>query len=357
MDSSQAETKPYRLRCPTEWTCFPAPCASGAQVYNLLQLIIWPSTQKHTPTAKDVDMDANKIQGPADDVDESPPTEPYSLREWFYDLTDVDGESLIYAIYPSADSNKVYVLCEKQRAIKTLQVLHNLVDLVSLEFPDEALLVYFGTNKQNPSVHNYPRATPQSTAYSSHLANFATQGNPQDTIQNAVIHQSQENTRNSKRNRDSTPLHATSTTPQSYAGAVGGTSTSVPTDVFGTDMNDVLTRLNNNLNTLENFGKKQEKHDEAWNLVELRVKQVENRLTTHGQAIKSLATTQERQGKLMHTLNIKMDRMTTLLTGAPLEQPITQEDDADNTTEASNPLHGAPGVWNHECILTGPFWE
>ena len=93
---------------------------------------------------KDVDMDANKFQDQGDEVDDSPHTEPYSLREWFYDLTDVDGEALIHAIYPSADPNKVFVLCEKQRAVKTLQVLHNLVDLVSLEFPSEALTVYFG---------------------------------------------------------------------------------------------------------------------------------------------------------------------------------------------------------------------
>ena len=65
----------------------------------------------------------------------SPTTEAYSLREWFYDLMDVDNEPLIHAAYPTADANKIFVLCEKSKSIKVLQTLHNLVELVSIDFP------------------------------------------------------------------------------------------------------------------------------------------------------------------------------------------------------------------------------
>ena len=119
-----------------------------------------------TDSTDDVDMDASTDPDANKETTNTPTTEPYSLREWFYDLTDTDGKSLVHAVYPSSESNKVCILCEKQRAVKVLKVNHNLVDL--------ALLVYFGTNKQNSSVQNYPRATPQSTAYSNHLVNFAT---------------------------------------------------------------------------------------------------------------------------------------------------------------------------------------
>lgn len=85
---------------------------------------------------------------PSDTAALAPATEPYSLREWFYDLTDTDNEPLLHAVYPSSDANKIFVLCEKQKAVKVLKLLHNLVDMASIDFPDEALLEYFGTNKQ-----------------------------------------------------------------------------------------------------------------------------------------------------------------------------------------------------------------
>ena len=128
------------------------------------------------PDADEQDETANSTAAGASNP--SPPTtEAYSLREWFYVLTDVDKEALIHAVYPTADTNKIFILCEKSKAVKVLQIIHNLVHLVGIDFPDEALPVYFGTNKQNPAVQNHPKATPQTTAYSSHLTSYATAGN------------------------------------------------------------------------------------------------------------------------------------------------------------------------------------
>ena len=48
----------------------------------------------------------------------------------------------------------------------------------------------------------------------------------------------------------------------------------------------------------------------------------------------------------MNNLNTKMDHLTNLIKGSSPEETITQEQ--TQNAEASNPLHGAPGVWNHE---------
>ena len=83
-------------------------------------------------------------------------------------------------MYPSADDNKVYLRCDKSKAITVLKVLYHLIECASQDFPDEAIPKYFGENRLNPAVHNHPRATPQLTAYSPHLANHITAANPQD---------------------------------------------------------------------------------------------------------------------------------------------------------------------------------
>ena len=87
--------------------------------------------QKHETSAETNNDDATE-KGTSKDKSpfEADPvaTEPYSLREWFYDFTDT--------IYPTADDNKLLVLCEKQKSIKVLQILHNLVDIVGTDFPE-----------------------------------------------------------------------------------------------------------------------------------------------------------------------------------------------------------------------------
>ena len=294
-------------------------------------------------TMMDTDMETSETLHDEEDNDTSndtPPTEPYSLREWFYDLSDVDTEPLIHSIYPSTDDNKVYLLCEKRRAVKVLQILHNLVEIASIDFPDDAMIVYFGTNKKNPSVHNYPRATPQSTAYSNHLASFATAGNPQDEPSQPTSQPPREVPRNAKRTRDGAPLQGITNQNQTYSSA---TSTSIAEPdgmTYGTDMNDILSRLHANLNNLDQVGQKQEIQDQAMKQVYDRFQKVEKGLTTHGTVLNNLALTQEKQGNLMNSLNTKMDNLTEIITGTKPQDQIAQ--DLSHTTAASNPSHDAP---------------
>ena len=84
------------------------------------------------------------------------------------------------------------------------------------------MATYFGQNKQNPQVHNHPRATAQTQAYGTHLTSFATAGNPQETSYqqgNQV-----DATRNTKRTRDGALRADNAQT--SYAAMAGGTTTS-----------------------------------------------------------------------------------------------------------------------------------
>ena len=272
-----------------------------------------------------------------------PATEPYSLREWFYDLTDTDNEPLLHAVYPSSDANKIFVLCEKQKAVKVLRLLHNLVDVASIDFPDEALLEYFGANKQNPFVHNHPKATAQTTAYGSHLTTFVTAGNPQENLQQHNAHV--DPPRNAKRTRDGAPRDEGK--HSSYAAAAGGSSIhQANTANYGTDVNTLLNRLNANLQTLESVSQKQQQQDTALAGFENRFQQVENGLRGHGAILESLARTQECQGKLMTSLNTKMDDLTQIITGTRPEDTLTQNLQAvtqqSQQTLASNPSQGAP---------------
>ena len=127
---------------------------------------------------------------------QQPTTELYSIREWIYDLNDNDDEPLVHAMYPSADNGKAFILCEKGKALTVLHLLHNIVEIASQVFPEEALQTYFGQDKTNPLVWNHPRATAGSTTYASKLATFATTSNPQDTPED-TSHTTQ---RNAKRN-------------------------------------------------------------------------------------------------------------------------------------------------------------
>lgn len=240
-------------------------------------------TAMASPEATNTDDDAQSNFSTEKDP---PTTEPYSLREWFYDLQDIDGESLIHSFYPSTDANKVYLLCEKLRAVKVLQLLLNLVAMVGLDFPAEALTVYFRENKLNPTVHNYPRATPQTTAYSNHLANYATISNPQEEMHHQHTPAQPELNRNSKRTRDGEIRNQNPPIQQTYVSAVNG-------QVYGTDIDQLLIRLNTNLQTLEEVDKKQQDHDKVMEKIEARFQSVEGDLEAHGKALQALADTQE----------------------------------------------------------------
>lgn len=295
-------------------------------------------SQEHDNTNETIKTNDTHGDVQNSDSHDQPSAEPYSLREWFYDLTDTDGEPLIHAVYPTADSSKIIILCEKQKSIKVLHLLHNIVQVAGIDFSDEAMSVYFGPGRNNPQVHNHPRETAQTKAYSTHLTTYVTPGNPQDVSQ--PQQHVQDPPRNAKRTRDG-DIRAMNTTSTYVSAAAGATSSSN----FGANVDDLLTRLENNMKNVENVDQKKNQ-DQTIASFESRFTDIENGLSGHGKILTSLATTQERQGALMTSLNEKMDDLTELITGTKPQDTITNElnvmNDLAKQTQTSNPSHGAP---------------
>ena len=66
------------------------------------------STDKNSDedtTAETTDTDKDQ-QNNESEQEPEPPTEPYSLRDWLYDLDDKNGRPLIHAAYKSAQDGK-----------------------------------------------------------------------------------------------------------------------------------------------------------------------------------------------------------------------------------------------------------
>ena len=151
--------------------------------------------------------------------------------------------------------------------------------------------------------------------------------------------------RNAKRTRDGATRDDGKQV--SYAVAAGGSSThQLHNTIYGADVNNLLNRLNDNMQTLESVSQKQQQQDTALTGFENRFQQVENGLRGHGAILESLARTQERQGVLMSSLNTKMDDLTQIITGTRPEDTLTQDIQAvtqqSQQTLASNPSQGAP---------------
>ena len=258
-----------------------------------------------------------------------PTPEPYSLREWLYDLTDDNNEALIHAAYPSTNDAKIFVLCARAKAVQVLHLLHNMVDIASQVFPEEAMVSYFGPNKELPLVHNHPRASSELSSYATKLAAYATASNPQE--EHTSSQPSDPTQRGPKRNRDGEIRGA----PISYAAAATSTQ---PIATYGADVNGLMKQLSDNLKNLQHLEEKQKSHGTTFNNIELRFQQVEGGLQGHGKVLETISSTQTQQGKMLTTLSSKITNLTSRLSGTPVSQ-----DDSNVDEHPPNPLHGEPG--------------
>lgn len=118
--------------------------------------------------------------------------------------------------------------------------------------------------------------------------------------------------------------------------ASGSTNSSQNPVQYGADVNNLISRLNANMQTLESVGQKQQQQDTALAGFEARFQSMENGLKGHGAILTSLATAQERQGDLMSSLNKKMDDLTQIINA------VTQQSQQAKQALASNPPQGAP---------------
>ena len=259
---------------------------------------------------------------------------PYSLREWLYDLQDDNGEPLIHATYPSAETSKIFVLCKKAKSIKVLQLLHNLIELAAQIFPETTLQAYFGEEKALPLVHNHPRTTAELSSYASTLASYATVSNPQEE---AAPQTGLTTSRGPKRSRDGVVRQQ----GQSYA-AVASVSTN-----FGADVDGIMKNLQSNLDNLQSVEAKQKSQDEALEQIELRFQRIEGGLEGHGKLLTTLSNTQSQQGKLLTSLNDKMDNLTKMassFTGQPISQEQPNSASQDTTNEPNTSQGGPEGM-------------
>ena len=281
--------------------------------------------QASDPTEKSTTDHDN---GSAAKQDSEKQTEDYSLREWLYDLVDDNNDSLIHSAYPSAETNKVFILCEKAKAVQVLQILHNLVEITDQLFPNEAMLHYFGPNKDLVLVYNHPRPTAELSTYASKLAGYATMSNPQDAPASISTKADQ---RGPKRTRDGEVRQI----QQSYAAAAQPNS--IPN--YGVDVNGLLAQLENNLQNLKEMDQRQKAHDEALIGIDNRFKQIEGGLDGHGWLLNTLSITQTQQGAMLKSLNTKIDHLTTHVTGKPpgntnsTPLPLTQDPPTPNTSQ------------------------
>ena len=260
-------------------------------------------------------------------------TEAYSMREWLYDLQDDNDEDLLHAAYPSADSGKIFVLCEKPKATKVLQLLHNIVELASQVFPDEAIRMYFGANKDLPLVQHHPRATAELSSYASRLATYAAVSNPQGDPEASTY--SQQAQRGPKRTRDG----GVRPQAQTYVAAAGQQSH------YGADVGKLMTQLQSNLDTLKTVQDRQDATDDALQGIENRFQHIEGGLRGHGAILTTLSNTQQQQGKLLNTLNNKIDNLTGLtsrLSSIPSNQIQETQPNGPTTINEPNTSHGDP---------------
>ena len=248
--------------------------------------------------------------------DQDPPTEMYTLREWFYDLMDDQNEPLIHSVYPSADANKIFVLCEKQKAIKVLELLHNLIEAISQDFPATAIAEIFGTNRDMPLVHNYPRASSQLSRYAASLSAHAMAPNPQEEQPNVQHNQDT----NRKRNRQGDP------TASNYAKAAASASQAQQVN-YGANVGSLLQKLNVNQQNLTKIELQQQQYEQ-------RFLNIETGLKGHGELLTKLSTTQIQQGSVLTNLQSKMDNLISYITKPDQQQ---EEQQNTNTTETITP--------------------
>ena len=255
------------------------------------------------------------------------PTEMYTLREWFYDLMDEDNEPLLHSVYPSADTNKIFVLCEKAKAIKVLELLHNLQEAASHDFPQTAIEAIFGNNGELPLVHNHPRATSQLSKYAARLATHALAQNPQEE----QLTTAQQQEENRKRNRKGDPVQTT------YANAVANTQ-SQPFQ-YGANITDLLNKLQQNQQNLTQVEQQQQVQAQTLQNYDQRFKNIEAGLEGHGKVLTQLSETQTQQGTVLTNLQTKMSNLVDYLTKpAQLHQDHNQQ--PPQATMSPNPSHG-----------------
>jgi len=128
----------------------------------------------------------------AEQVQEDSPTKAgttnMSLRYYMYSLLNSQNQNLIHAVYQSADDKKIFVLCSRANIESTLQLLHDIENVISRVFEPNALATYAPKNSEGrgPYVKDHPKMTTMYNSYVDNLIDLTSSVNPQESHMNST---------------------------------------------------------------------------------------------------------------------------------------------------------------------------
>ena len=94
-----------------------------------------------------------------------PNQEMISLRYFLYQAVDDQNQTIIHAIYPSLDSQRIFVLYHPSQKEKTLHLLHHLDDTITKVFGLQTVQQYVSDPSGKLRIIGYPHMISDSKSY------------------------------------------------------------------------------------------------------------------------------------------------------------------------------------------------
>jgi len=105
-----------------------------------------------------------------------------SLRFFLYLCQSKYGTNLFHAVYPSTETNKIYILCSQENMQEALKVLHNLREALATYLSDSDIAQILVQHEgQSSYVKDFPKVTGHYVSYANALVNLVDtcEDNPQ----------------------------------------------------------------------------------------------------------------------------------------------------------------------------------
>lgn len=239
-------------------------------------------------------------------------------------------------------TENIFVLCEQSNVQQVLHVLHNIVEYSSATFSDEAIVTYFGPNKEPPVILNHPRTDFKQGTYATSLASLATSANPQEETTPGTNPTQQAQTTKRKRDDNHRP---------NYAAAVGNSAHSAHTKA-DEEFQKMMKTLQSNLGNLEQLEASQNAQASKNQAIDEAIARLTTGQTNHGKLLQTLTNTQTAQGRLLNTLNTKVNKLCDLFIDKDEHEEqdefqndmdMDQEFPFSQDQDTSNPSQGVPG--------------
>jgi len=131
------------------------------------------STEK-SPEVATTDTQANTEAQKKDDPPEQSQQFPeMSLRFFLYLCQSKYGTNLFHAVYPSTETNKIYILCSQENMQEALKVLHNVREALATYLSDSNIArILVQHEGQSPYVKDFPKVTGHYVTYANALVDL-----------------------------------------------------------------------------------------------------------------------------------------------------------------------------------------